>query len=145
MKAKDFPFSLEQEVVFRDIDVMGHVNNAVFVTFLETIRTKYLMHFMDIDETLTALPVILGKLSCTFRSPAHFGEILTIGVGISRFGGKSFDMKYQVDGQDGRLILTAETVMVMYDYANGRSVEIPERFRNQVAAFQKAWPTSAQT
>jgi acyl-CoA thioester hydrolase len=143
MKASEFPFHIQQEVVFRDIDVMGHVNNAVFVTYLETARTKYLMHFMDVDETLTALPVILGKIECTFHAPAHFGEILTVATGISRFGNKSFDMAHQIDGQDGRLVLSGKTIMIMYDYDQGQSILIPDTFKQQVNQRQGNWRYAA--
>lgn len=38
-----FPFEVTIEVAFRDIDALGHVNNAVFFSYMETVRIKYVM------------------------------------------------------------------------------------------------------
>ncbi len=143
LPASDFPYVIQHEVIFHDIDVMGHVNNSNFFIFMETARTKYLTKFIELNEDLGALPVILGDARCRFLSPAHYGEILTIGVGVTRFGNKSFDLGYQIVGQDGRMIAVGYTTLVMYDYAHGQSAVIPEKFKQDVMAFQKDWQMPA--
>jgi acyl-CoA thioester hydrolase len=64
---------------------------------------------------------------------------VTVGVGISRFGVKSFDMSYQIVAGDGRLVALAKTVQVMYDYAAARTVAVPESFRAKVLTYQGDW------
>lgn len=141
MRVVDYPYQHEQEVVFRDLDAMGHVNNAVYFTYLETVRLRYLMELLALPE-IGAIPVIMANASCSYLSPAHYGERLMIGVGISRLGTKSFDMVYKVETTSGRDVAQAKTVQVMYDYGTGQTIVIPKWFKERIAAAQKGWTIS---
>jgi len=137
-RAESFPYKVTLEVSFRDLDAMGHVNNAVYLSYMETARIKFLVDLLAVTS-LHDLPVIMAEATCTFKAPAFFGEQLIVGVGVSRFGSKSFDMTYRIDAGDGRLIALGRTVQVMYDYAAARTLVVPEDFRAKVRAFQGAW------
>jgi acyl-CoA thioester hydrolase len=136
--AVSFPYTAEIEVAFRDLDAMGHVNNAVYLTYMETVRIKYLVELLEL-ESLQSMPLIMAEASCSYKSPAFFGERLAVGVGITRFGTKSFDMAYQIAAADSRLVAVARTVQVMYDYAAARTIAVPQSFKERVIAFQGAW------
>jgi acyl-CoA thioester hydrolase len=137
-----FPFYDDVRVRFRDVDAMGHVNNAVYFTYMETARSVFFQQFFDIRQPFD-IPVILGETSCRYLAPAYFGEILRVGLGVSRFGSKSFDMAYGIDGPDGRLVATGSSTMVMYDYEQGQSIVVPDSFKEAVRAFQGAWQPPA--
>lgn len=143
MTKTNYPYEIDLEVAFRDIDAMGHVNNAVFFAYFETVRIKYLGDIMEksglLGTELLDLPLILVEASCTYKSPALLTERLYIGTGISRFGTKSFDMLYRVQGQDGRLVAYGRTVQVMYDYITRSAFQIPDSLRAYVADFQHGW------
>lgn len=138
-----FPYEIEIEVAFRDIDAMGHVNNAVFFSYFETARVKYIMKVFEpgdlTDFDLLDLPLILVEATCSYKSPALLGEKLKVGIGLSRFGTKSFDLLYQIWGQDGRLVAAGKTIQVMYDYGTRSAYPIPDNIKEQVKAFQAGW------
>jgi acyl-CoA thioester hydrolase len=143
MTETNYPYEITLEVAFRDIDAMGHVNNAVFFAYFETVRIKYLGEIMErsglMGTELLDLPLILVEASCTYKSPALLTERLYIGTGISRFGTKSFDMLYRVQGQDGRLVAYGRTIQVMYDYIHRSAFPIPDNVRRYVEGFQGDW------
>ncbi len=146
MTQTTYPYEISLEVAFRDIDAMGFVNNAVFFAYFETVRIKYLGEVMRrglMGTELLDLPLILVDASCTYKSPALLTEILHIGTGISRFGTKSFDMLYRVQGEDGRLVAYGKTVQVMYDYITRSAFPIPEDVREYVTQFQNGWEPPA--
>lgn len=138
MRADEYPFYVTIDVVFRDVDAMGHVNHAVYFTYMETARIRYLTELFGVSE-LRKLPVIVGEASCSYKSPAFFGEKLILGLGISRFGTKSFDLLYRIETDDGRLVAIGKTVQVMYDYDAERTIAVPADLRERVAARQGAW------
>lgn len=138
MDTQPFPFQTTIKVRFRDLDAMGHVNNAVYFTYMEIARSEFFAHFFDIDEPLD-FPIILGEASCRYLSPAQYGETVRVGLGVSRFGTKSFDIVYRMGGEDGRLVATGRTAIVMFDYREGNSFPVPDSFKAQVRAFQGAW------
>lgn len=143
MTKTGYPFEMTLEVAFRDIDAMGHVNNAVFFSFFETVRIKYLGEILERTELMGAelldLPLILVEASCIYKSPALLTEILSIGTGISRFGTKSFDMLYRIHGEADRLVAYGRTVQVMYDYVTRSAFPIPQGVRDFVGSVQGTW------
>lgn len=147
MNATTYPYEMTMEVAFRDIDAMGHVNNAVFFAYFETIRIKYIGEILEesglLASELLDLPLILVEANCIYKSPALLTEILHVGTGISRFGNKSFDMLYRVQGEDGRLVAYGKTVQVMYDYVSRSAFPIPEDVRDYVRRRQNDWRAPA--
>ena len=133
-----FPFYDEVRVRFRDVDAMGHVNNAVYFTYMETARSALFQQFFEIERPMD-IPVILGETSCRYLAPVYLGETVRVWMGISRFGNKSFDIVYRLEGGDGRLVATGHSAMVMYDYEQGLSVPVPESFKEAVRAAQGEW------
>jgi len=85
------------------------------------------------------MPLILVQATCSYKSPALLGETLQVGVGLSRFGTKSFDLVYRILGEDGRLIAYGKTVQVMYDYGSRSAYAIPEKIKAQVKTMQGNW------
>lgn len=140
MTQTGFPFEEKIEVVFRDIDALGFVNNAVFFQYFETVRIKYVYRFFESSDVLDLdVPLILVHASCEYKSPAVLGEVLAVGIGVSRFGHKSFDLVYRVEGEDGRFIATGKTIQVMYDYDSNAAFAIEEGIKQKVWAFQGDW------
>ena len=121
-------FVHRETVRFRDVDAMGHVNNAVFATYLEQARIAYLSpNGAQVED------MILARLEIDFRSPAEQGETIEIAVTATRVGTKSFDLEYVVSAA-GRVLAEAKTVLVAYDYATARSVELPDEWKERLAA-----------
>lgn len=143
MTTTNCPYEVTVEVAFRDIDAFGHVNNAVFFSYMEYARVKYATALFEgtelASEGLLDIPLILVEATCTYYSPALLGETLSLGLGVSRFGNKSFDIIYRFLGEDGRLVATGKTVQVMYDYGHGSAFPIPQSVKDRVHAFQGSW------
>jgi acyl-CoA thioester hydrolase len=131
-----YRFVHARDVEFRDVDVAGHVNNAVYVTYLETARIAYLIDALG-AEFAYELSLILASITVDFRSPARFPERLEIGARVTRVGTKSFVMEHEIRGGDGRLVLEASSVLVAYDYEASASMAVPEDWRTRLAAFEE--------
>jgi len=125
-------FVHREAVRFRDLDVMGHVNNAVFLTYIESARVAYLQHLGE-AATLEDMSIIVARIEIDFRAPVGFGEEVEIAVRASRFGGKSFDLEYVVR-VGGTVVAEAKSVLVSYDYDKGEAVELPDEWREKLAA-----------
>jgi acyl-CoA thioester hydrolase len=125
-----------REVEFRDVDIADHVNNAVYLTYLETARIGYLREVIG-DGFLYQLSLILAHISVDFRSPAHFPETLEVGARVTRVGTKSFTMEHEVRGGDGRLVAEASSVLVAYDYEAEAAVPVPDEWRRRLEAYEE--------
>lgn len=138
MQDTPYPFEHTITVIFRDIDALGHVNNAVYFTYLETTRFEFWTALMG-QRKLENLSTILAEATCTYKSPAYLNERLTIGIGVSRIGNKSFDLDYRIQAEDGRLVATARTVQVNFDYKTQQPTPVPEVFKVRVHTLQGDW------
>lgn len=129
-----FPFTHRETARFRDLDPMGHVNNAVYLTWIETARVEFLRRLGAFESPDTsAMTMILARAEVDFRSPVGFDEEIEIGVRTGRLGTRSFDLAYELRADD-RVVAEATTVLVAYDYVSNRSKEIPEEWRRRLAA-----------
>ena len=121
-----------QEVAFRDLDAFGHVNNGVYLTYVENARIGYARDVIGIDS-LEGLLMIVASVKVDFRSRANLGDTLEIGARTTRVGTKSFDLEYELRVGE-RLVAEAKTVLVAYDYATSSPKEIPTEWRQRLAA-----------
>ena len=125
-------FVHREAVRFRDLDPMGHVNNAVFLTYIESARAAFLQHLGAV-QTLEDLAIIVARIEIDFRAPVRFGDEVEISVRVSRFGDKSFDLEHELRVGD-TLAAEAKTVLVTYDYERREPVAIPAAWREKLAA-----------
>lgn len=131
----DFRFELPLEVRFRDLDALGHVNHATFLTYFEEARTAYWMHLTGVGS-LEALDFILARAECDYRASLLFPERVRVGVRCARIGAKSFDLEYRVLRQDGVVAATGRTVLVGFDYSSGTTRPIKEQARRMLSDFE---------
>ena len=121
---------------FRDTDAMGHLNNAVYVTYFEVARMEY-WRAMTGETNYMEVPFILAHTSIDFRSPAFVHEELAIGIRVSRIGTSSFECAYRIaEKTTDRLVCEGRSVQVIFDYAKGASYPMSDALRAQVRAFE---------
>jgi acyl-CoA thioester hydrolase len=131
------PFSHRIEVRFRDCDPLGHVNNAVYLTYLEQAR---LFHWralwgFGMDASSTVPGVILAHAQIDFKRPVTYPETLEVRLRVAAIGTSSFTYDYEVLDANAGVVASARTVQVMYDYATGRPVPIPADIRAKLDAI----------
>jgi acyl-CoA thioester hydrolase len=141
----DFGCRRDVEVRFADTDAMGHVNNANYLTYCEIARAAYY-------ETVTGrqLPLgvhgaeegmILAEIRVTYRAPAYYGETLAVETRVVGLGRTSFSMEHRITAPDSRygnarLVATAGSVLVTYDYTAGKAIPLPAALVAAVEAFE---------
>jgi acyl-CoA thioester hydrolase len=111
-----------ERVRFRDCDAMGHVNNAVFSTYLEESRIGVLGGLGDF---------ILARVEIDFRAELRMGEEVEVRTRCSRVGTKSFDLEHELVAGD-RVVAEAKSVLVSYDYERSESVPVPDDLRERL-------------
>lgn len=129
-------FSHRLEVRFRDCDAMGHTNNAVYLTYLEQARFAHWRSLWGFGNSQTPpdIPgVILARVEADYKRPSRYGDALEIRLSVAGIGRSSFRYEYEIVDAEGRTVLTATTVQVMYDYATEKPVPIPESIRALLA------------
>lgn len=121
---------------FRDTDAMGHINNAVYVTYLEVARQEYWRR-MAANADYRRVPFILAGLHVDFRSEALMREELELAIRCEWIGNRSFAFGYEIRARESRrLVVEATSVQVCYDYELKRSIPMPDELRRTLEAFE---------
>ena len=127
----DFGHRRRIEVRFADTDAMGHVNNAVYLTYCEVARITF---WTDITGepvrlgTEGAESLILAEARITYRAPAFHGHVVTVETRATRIGRSSFTLEHRLTAAvpDGEptLVAVSESILVRYDYARDAPVPL---------------------
>jgi acyl-CoA thioester hydrolase len=122
-ETKPWLMAIRVQPRFRDCDPLGHINNAVYLTYLENARFA-LWKMQGVEG------VILARAEVDYRSQARHGDELEVRISLEGLGRSSFRYQYEiVDVPSQRVVIEAKTVQVHFDYAAQKPVEIPEAMR----------------
>ena len=128
-------------VRFSDCDPLGHVNNAVYSTYLEQARIVLWRKQAGFELRRAASGrhprgegFILARTEIDFRSEAHDGDELEVRLSLEGFGRTSARYGYEiVDVKSGRLVAEAKSVQVWYDYDAGKPVPLSEETKTKLS------------
>lgn len=135
----EFHFYHPIEVRYGDLDPQGHVNNAKHLTYFEQARVAYTIELglFTKDQSFMEIGVILADVHITYHAPIYFGQNITVGVHAAKLGNKSMTWEQNiVDVDTGRELTRGEVVVVTYDYSSGKTISIPEKWREKITEFE---------
>jgi acyl-CoA thioester hydrolase len=135
-----FRYVRQVEVRFRDLDVLGHVNHVVYLSYVEQVRTLYLQEVMGIGVP-DGLTWVIASVTCEYLLPLAFAETVDVGWRISRLGGASADYEF-VLMRGAEMVGRGGGVLVNSDVRAARSAPIPEAWRSSTATFEGIAPRS---
>lgn len=113
---------------FKDIDAMGHVNNAVYITYFEEGRKEFLIQVLGVADP-SEYSMILATIQCEYLKPLQITDDVMLETWLSEIKTRSFKFKYRIycPGTD-ITFAKGESVMVAYDYRKKASVPVSEEF-----------------
>ena len=126
-----FPVVVPIEVRFRDLDALGHVNNAVYLTYLEVARAAYFSRLEP--DWVGKGHFILARAEVDFLRPILLQDPVEVGVRVVRLGRSSFDMEYLVLAA-GEEAARGKTVQVWLE--GGRPAPLPQEVRARIAELE---------
>ena len=141
----EFAYAHPIEIRYGDTDALGHVNNAVYLSYLEAARGGYYAavtgHAFGTGPDAERRAFVIAEARIVYRSPARFGEPLTCWCRVGWLGRSSFGLEYRVVAQDSpigvaRTVAEGSTVQVFFDLASGRIVRIPGDLVGSLKAYE---------
>ena len=127
------------EVRYGDLDPQGHVNNAKHLTYFEQARVAYMIELglFTRDQSFMKIGVIVADIHIAYLGPIYFGQNIKVGVHAAKLGNKSMTWEQKiVDSDTGRELAKGEVIIVTYDYKDGKTISVPEEWREKISAFE---------
>ena len=124
-KLRDYPISKEIETRWRDLDAFGHVNNAVFATYIENARgalfKKWNLPFDGKGKSL-----IVASITINYHQQLKHPTNIIIGQKITRIGNTSFDVESALFNNNNKEepIATSKVTVVCFDFEKQKSIPV---------------------
>ena len=127
---------LEIQLRFSDCDMMGHVNNACYLNYFEQARMHYFNQLVGVDWDWKSFGIILRKNTIEYLGPVVLGELPKVSIQVEAIGNKSFTLAYELR-VNGELRTLGSSVIVCYNFKEGKTVPIYEQMRRALEELKK--------
>jgi acyl-CoA thioester hydrolase len=134
----EYPIILTLPILWGNQDAFGHVNNVVYFRWFESARVAYL-NDTGLQSLMSQanLGPILASIKCDFRRQLNFPDTVRVGARITRIGNKSVSMEHAIYSDALQAIAaTADSVVVLFDYARQGSCMVPVEVRAKISAIE---------
>lgn len=116
------------QVRFSDLDIMGHVNNSVYLSYFEYARVQYFGHLLGLNWDWKKHGVLLVRNEIDYIKPILLTDAPEVFISVDNIGSKSFTLSYEVK-VEGNVTTTGKSVLVCFDSSQNASIEIPTEMR----------------
>ena len=123
---------------FADMDIMGHLNNAKYLTYMETARIKYFNDVIGNKINWSENGFILARAVVDFKAPVYLAdEEIIVYTKCSKIGNKSFDLNYtMIKANNRQEVAGGITTLVAYSYGENKTIPIPEEWKAKINEFE---------
>jgi acyl-CoA thioester hydrolase len=129
------------QVIFRDVDAFGHVNNAVYLTYFEWARAQLWFAITGAAGLPTDIGFIVARAEIDFKLQIEM-EPIEICIRIGEMRTTSFDTVYEIRKRGGKVAATGKVVVVLFDWKAQTKMPISDELRQKVNALQQGMPKS---
>jgi acyl-CoA thioester hydrolase len=129
---RGYPFACPIQVRWRDVDALGHVNNATIVTYLETARTEL---WRDRFGGGTAIPFVVARVEVAYRRQISIDDRVEVGLKVSDLRGARYSFEYGIEA-NGELAAEGLTVMAHVRPGERRPSRIPDDLRRRLCLLE---------
>lgn len=125
--------TVEFPIHWGELDALGHVNHTRFLVWMESARMALFERVGLVWDGQPSHGPILARIEVDYLAPVHFPANIRVGAWVSRIGNTSFVINYDVhasNGQSETLVARGTSVIVTYDYTEGRKCVLPDDLRS---------------
>ena len=123
----DFKFQHSLKTIWRDSDAFRHINNAVYLSYIEDARIELLKRW---KITPDGKSVIVASVKIDYYKQVIHPTELIIGQRVSRIGNKSFDISSTVFNKTtNETICKSIITIVCFDFSINQTVLVYDAIR----------------
>ncbi|MGM9861865.1 MAG: acyl-CoA thioesterase [Muribaculaceae bacterium] len=141
MKAPDPKYPLRHitpvQIRFNDIDILGHLNNAVYLQFLDLAKAAYFRDVLAEAFDFNAIELVIVHIDIDFYAPSFIDTPLQVLTAVTRIGDRSLTVEQRVVSADtAEVKCVASTVLAGYDHTTHASAPISPAWRSRISAYE---------
>ena len=133
---REFRHRLPVQIRFNDIDMFGHLNNTVYLQFLDQGKYAYFRQFMDGSFGSSPTAPVVVNINVNFHAPAFIDEKLTVYTGITDIADSSMTLEQYIADDKGNIKCSAKTIMVNIDMKTGQPLTVDDNWRKLISNYE---------
>ena len=120
------------QIRFKDVDALGHVNNANHVTYFEYARIRFFDDLIGGEIDWENEGMILAHQQVHYKKPIYLKDAIHVNTWFMKSGNTSFELGYEIvrtekDGTE-TICATGSSVQVCFNYKKQLPVPVPQRW-----------------
>jgi acyl-CoA thioester hydrolase len=131
---------LRVKVRFSDLDVIGHLNNSIYQTYLEESRIAYFQDVFNHDKNIYNFNVVVSKIVIDFVKPIEYGDEIYVYTRLLNFNLKTHEVNNIIvrkKEERAEIVAKSQTIMAAYDYKTRSTIEFPQEYYDIVKKFEE--------
>lgn len=133
---KNFPSIYTQNVIWGDMDMLGHVNNVIYYRYMESARIDY---FKEMNLFGHGIMMVISKSNCQYLSSVVYPDQLYIGACVEEIRNSAVRMSYTLfSEQQKKVVAIGEAVMVCLDENTQQKTNIPSKLKQLILDFEQS-------
>jgi acyl-CoA thioester hydrolase len=124
------------QIRFNDIDIAGHVNNAVHLYYYDYGRMMYFNQIFKDNIKWTEIGFVLANININYENPIFLDEKIFVNTKITNIGNKSLTMIQQIINDKNQIKSNNTSIMVGYNYQTKESLKINNDLRKMINDFE---------
>lgn len=135
----DYEFHHRQpiQIRFNDIDLLGHLNNALYFQFMDLAKVSYFKQFTGDRYDWSKIGLVVAHIDVDFIAPTFINDNIEVLTAVASISRSSLVLDQRVVEKDtGEVKCIAHTVMVNFDPSVGRSFPISDEWRSRLSSYE---------
>ncbi len=136
IKLSTFKYKTPIQIRYIDIDMQGHVNNAIFLSYIEQSRVDYMNTLLPNNDFNTN-GLIIARTEIDYFQPIFLHDKIYCYTKISSVRNRSFTFENVLASDNNSIKCFAKSIMVCFNYNNNSTIHVPEHWREKILAFEE--------
>lgn len=133
---KQYRHRMPVQIRFNDVDMFGHLNNTVYVQFLDQGKYAYFRQFMEGTFGSTPTAPVIVNINVDYLVPAHIDDNLTVATAITKIADTSLVLEQEIADTDGHVKCRARTTMVNINLKTGVPETVDDNWRKLIGEYE---------
>lgn len=137
MSETNFPLELKLRIDWSELDLFGHVNNVMFMKYVQAARVNYWEKSGIYEEfQKEKIGPMLVSTACQFKKQLMYPGEVTIKSGMEYIKNTSFSLHHRIFDQYGDVVAEAQDIIVMFDFNKNEKTAVPQVMRENASRIE---------
>lgn len=127
------------DIRFRDLDALAHVNNAVYMTYVEQARVRYFDTVLGDRQDWDEWGVLLARTEINYITPLLFKDDAKCGIECVAIGRKSMEFQFKIFKTVNNQVIEVASglnVLVCFNHRKNESIVVPDSWKTALENYE---------